>query len=1058
MLNPYSEDQLVEQPAIALLAEMGWEPLDCYNEFDQGISPLGREHKGEVVLTMRLRAALERLNPDASNMAIEKAIEELTRSRGAISLVEANWEIYSLLKDGVKVTVIDSDDEGETVEDLKVIDWENPENNDFFLASQFWITGEMYTRRPDVIGFINGLPLVLMEFKRIDENVYSAYHDNLRDYKDTIPHLFWYNALIILSNGSESRVGSLTASWEHFTEWKRIGSEKEQGAVLLDTMLRGICDRRRLLDIIENFTLFTEGQGALVKIFAKNHQYLGVNRAIEELRHIESNLGKLGVFWHTQGSGKSISMIFFAQKVLRTMLGNWTFVIVTDRKELDNQIYKNFADCRGVVAQQEIHAERVEHLRQLLGEDHRYIFTLIQKFQTKEGETHPVLSDRSDIIVITDESHRSQYHTLALNMRTALPNAAFIAFTGTPLIAGEEKTREVFGDYVSTYDFKQSVDDGATVPLYYENRVAPVLLNNEDLNEKFEGILEDAALDEAQESRIEREFARQYHIITREERLEDVARDIVSHFMGRGYRGKAMVISIDKATAVKMYDKVQKYWKYYLQGLKVALQNTAKAEEREPLRAKIQYMEQTDMAVVVSQSQNEIADLREKEVNVIPHRKRMNDEDLDTKFKAPDDPFRIVFVCAMWMTGFDVPSCSTIYLDKPQRNHTLMQTIARANRVFGDKVNGLIVDYIGIFRDLERALAIYAEGTDPEGSNPIRNKSELVEQLRGEIAEVKEFYANLGVDLPKIEAAEPKTFERIQGIEDAVNSILINDETKGDYLQRASHIFKLYKAILPDGAANEFRGICSLINIIAQRLRTLIPSVDPSDVRAEIEDLLDRSIMPTGDMVAVSGYFETDQMIDLSQIDPNRLRERFRTQHKRIEVEKLRGTIHSRLSQMIRFNKTRMDYQEKFEEMIAEYNDGSVDAALVWERLLALVEELNAEDQRTIAEQLSEEELTVFDLLTRPALLELELTEAERDEVKAVSKKLLTTLKQEKLVLDWRKRQQSRAAVRVAIDEILDELPECYEPNIYDQKCEAVYQHIYESYYGDGNSIYGVAA
>ena len=409
-------------------------------------------------------------------------------------------------------------------------------------------------------------------------------------------------------------------------------------------------------------------------------------------------------------------MIFFAQKVLRTMPGVWTFVIVTDRKELDNQIYKNFAGCRGVVAQQEVHAERVEHLRQLLGEDHRYIFTLIQKFQTKEGEKHPILSDRSDIIVITDESHRSQYHTLALNMRTALPNAAFIAFTGTPLITGEkEKTREVFGEYVSTYDFKQSVEDGATVPLYYENRVAPVLLNNKDLNEEFQQTLEEAGLDEAQESRIEREFARQYHIITRDERLEIVAKDIVSHFMGRGYRGKAMVISIDKATAVKTYDKVQKYWRYYLEGLKVALRNPPEAEEREPLRAKIQYMEQTDMAVVVSQSQNEIDNLKTKGVDILPHRKRMNDQDLDTKFKDPDDPFRIVFVCAMWMTGFDVPSCSTIYLDKPQRNHTLMQTIARANRVFGDKVNGLIVDYVGIFRDLERALAIYAEGTDTAG-------------------------------------------------------------------------------------------------------------------------------------------------------------------------------------------------------------------------------------------------------------------------------------------------------------------------------------------------------
>ncbi len=1058
MQNPYSEDELVEQPAIALLAGMGWETLNCYSEFDQGGgSSLGREHKDEVVLTMRLHAALERLNPDASNTAIDEVIEVLTRSRAAMSLVEANWELYHLLKDGVKVTVTDSEDEGDTVEDLKVIDWENPENNEFFLASQLWITGEMYTRRPDAIGFINGLPLVLMEFKRIDENVYSAYHDNLRDYKDTIPHLFWHNALIILSNGSESRVGSLTASWEHFTEWKRIGSEDELGAVSLETTLRGICDHDRLLDIIENFTLFTEAQGALIKIFAKNHQYLGVNNAIEGLGHIKSNQGKLGVFWHTQGSGKSISMIFFAQKVLRKMPGNWTFVIVTDRKELDNQIYKNFADCRGVVAQQEVHAERVEHLRQLLGEDHRYIFTLIQKFQTKEGEKHPVLSDRSDIIVITDESHRSQYHTLALNMRTALPNAAFIAFTGTPLIAGEEKTREVFGEYVSTYDFKQSVEDGATVPLYYENRVSPVLLNNVDLNEEFDQILEAATLDETQENRIEREFARQYHVITREERLEDVARDIVSHFMGRGYRGKAMVISIDKATAVKTYDKVQKHWKDYRERLEIELQNTAEVDEREPLQAKIQYMDQTDMAVVVSQSQNEIDDLRAKGVDILPHRKRMKDQDLDTKFKAPDDPFRIVFVCAMWMTGFDVPSCSTIYLDKPQRNHTLMQTIARANRVFGDKVNGLIVDYIGIFRDLERALAIYAEGTDEEGSNPIRNKSELVKQLREEIDEVKAFCANLGVDLPTIEAAEPKTFERIQGIEEAVNSILINDKTKQGYLQRAENIFKRYKAILPDAAANKFRGICSLINIIAQRIRTLIPSVDPSDVREEIEDLLDRSIMPTGYIMEAAGDYETNQMIDLSQIDCERLRERFKTQHKQIEVEKLRGRINKQLSQMMRLNKTRMDYQEKFEQMITEYNAGSVDATLVREKLLALIEELNTEEQRTIVEQLSEEELTVFDLLTRPALAELELTEAERDEVKAVSKKLLETLKQGKLVLDWRKRQQSRAAVRVTVEAILDELPECYTPKIYDQRCEAVYQHIYESYYGEDDSIYGVA-
>lgn len=438
-------------------------------------------------------------------------------------------------------------------------------------------------------------------------------------------------------------------------------------------------------------------------------------------------------------------MIFFAQKVLRKIQGHWSFVVVTDRKELDNQIYKTFASASGVLTQQEGHAENIVHLRQLLSQDHRYIFTLIQKFQTQDNEPHPVLSDRSDIIVITDEAHRSQYDTLALNMRTALPNAAYIAFTGTPLMAGEEKTREVFGDEVSVYDFKQSIEDNATVPLYYENRVPRLQLTNNDLNTDLERILEEAALDEAQETRLEREFAREYHLITRDERLEKVAEDIVSHFIGRGYRGKAMVISIDKPTAVKMYDKVQTYWKQKLQSLRSEFDSGVARDKEKQLEALIQYMEETDMAVVVSQTQNEIDDLRGKGVDIIPHRQRMVREDLDTKFKNPDDPFRIVFLCAMWTTGFDVPSCSTIYLDKPQRNHTLMQTIARANRVYKDKVSGLIVDYIGVFRSLEKALAIYATGSNGDGSSPIADKSKLIEELREAVMAISEFCNNLGM-------------------------------------------------------------------------------------------------------------------------------------------------------------------------------------------------------------------------------------------------------------------------------------------------------------------------
>ena len=1059
MQNPYNED-LVEHSAIELLEELGWNHRNCFDEFNQGRSSLGRENKGEVVLTTKLRSALQRLNPDASNPAIDDAIEQLTRSRAVMSPAEANCKIYRLLKDGVNVTITDPDDDVETDETLKVIDWDNPENNDFFLATQFWIAGDMYNKRPDAIGFINGLPLVLMEFKRMGEDLYTAFDGNIRDYKSAIPQLFWYNALIILSNGLESRIGSLTAEWEHFAKWKKVESEDEPGEVLLETILRGICHHRRLLDIIENFTLFMDAQDGLIKLIAKNHQFLGVNNTIQALQARESNQGKLGVFWHTQGSGKSISMIFFAQKVLRKIPGGWRFVIVTDRNELDKQIYKNFADCRGVITQPEVHAEDIQHLQQLLSEDHRYVFTLIQKFQTNHDAPHTVLSDNSKVIVITDESHRSQYHTFALNMRTALRNAAFIAFTGTPLITSEEeRTRQVFGEYVSKYNFKQSVDDGATVPLYYENRFHEMESVNEQLNEDFEWILKAAALDETQEDRIKWEFAKQYQVITREKRLKAIAEDIVSHFMGRGHRGKAMVISIDKATAVKMYDKVKEHWKCYRKRLESELRD-APDRDRETLEADIQFMKQTDMAVVVSPSPNEISNLEARGVDITPHRQRMNAQDLDAKFKKPEDPFRIVFVCAMWMTGFDVPACSTIYLDKPQRGHTLMQTIARANRVFGDKVNGLIVDYIGISQNLEEALATYADGTDPEGRIPIQDKSELVEELRSSIADINELCVNLDVDLPQI-VAETEQLEQIRLIAGAVNHILANDKSKQGYLQRASQISKLHKAILPDPAANEFSQICFLINTIAntiaQKIRPLTPSADISDVTQAIEDLLDRSIVPTS--YTIDANPEPQPVVNLSEIDFDQLRERFRTQYRYIEVERLRTSISRQLSEMVRRNRTRMNYQERFEQIIAEYNEAAMSADGInvdewFEQLIALANELVEEGYRAVTEQLSEEELAVFDLLTQP---EINLTQAEKEEVKAISKELLIKLKQEKLFLDWRNTQQARAGVKVTINRTLEILPECYTDVMYDQKREAVYQHIYDSYSGAGNSIYSPA-
>ena len=1054
----YSEDILVEQPTIALFAELGYETANTFHEKLGKDGTLGRETEDQVVLVPRLRAALQRLNPDVPHEAIELAIEELTRDRSALSPVNANREIYQLLKNGIPIRISASED-AEVVEVVSIIDWNEPTNNDFFLASQLWISGEMYRKRADLVGFVNGLPLIFIELKTAHKRVEDAFHDNLRDYKDTIPQIFWYNAFIILSNGHQSRIGSMTAGWEHFFEWKKISDEQEKGVVSLETMIRGTCEKNRLLDIVENFTLFSSAGGAFVKLIAKNHQFLGVNNALEAVRSLGENQGRLGVFWHTQGSGKSYSMVFFSQKVLRKIPGNWTFLIVTDRQELDDQIYKTFQDV-GAVTEIQVQAESGEHLKQLLQEDHRNIFTLIHKFHTERGQNYPKLSDRSDIIVITDEAHRTQYDILALNMRSALPSAAFIGFTGTPLIVGEEKTRQVFGDYVSIYNFRQSVEDGTTVPLYYDNRIPTLQLTNADLNADMEELIEDEDLNEGQQRRLEREFGREYQLITRDERLEKIAGDIVTHFMSRGQMGKAMVISIDKATAVRMYNKVQHYWQLYLEDLKKQLTGYAEGEaEWQLLHEKITYMEKTDMAVVISKSQNEIDDLRRKGLDIIPHRRRLERENLETKFKDADDPLRIVFVCAMWITGFDVPSLSTLYLDKPMRNHTLMQTIARANRVFKDKVDGLIVDYAGVFRDLQKALAIYGSGSGgniQEGDVPVKDKSELVTELRSKINETREFCEERSIDIQAILASTPKGFQRMSLVQDAVDLLVFNDETKKKYLSLANSVSKLYKAILPDLSATAFSSIVALFVVFAREILSLAPDSNISEIMGGVEQLMDISVATKDYIIREPGVaYQAQTLIDLNQIDFDALQAQFQTKHKHIEFEKLRGAVEQKLKKMVRLNKNRTNYYERFQRLIDSYNAGSENVDLHLHELMAFTRTLNQEEQRHISEQLSEEELAMFDLLTRPNTT---LTEEEKAEVKKVARTLLETLKREKLVLDWRKKQQTKADVQLTIDLMLDMLPLSYTREVYLQLCIDVYQHVYESYFGQGKSVYAMAS
>ena len=1075
----YTEDAYVEQPAINLFSSMGWQTLDCYSESFGAEGTLGRDNRSEVILVRELRASLIQINPSCTADEIDLAIEELTRDRSVMSSIAANESCYKLIKEGVKVKACDDEEDYVTVQ---VIDWQNADNNNFLLCSQLWVTGEIETRRPDLIGFVNGLPLVFVELKASSRQLIDAYKDNLADYKSVIPQLFWFNQLVILSNGVQSKVGTISSQWEHFAEWKKIEREDEPRVVSLETVIRGTCDKGRLIDIIENFILF-ENKKSCVKIIAKYHQYLGVNQSLEGLKSIEEIQGKLGVFWHTQGSGKSFSMVFFCQKAFRKFPGNWTFVITTDRKDLDEQIYKTFSACG--LLKEECQAESAAELKLLLSEDHRFVFTLIHKFRTDLGETYPQLSDRNDVIVITDEAHRSQYSTLALNMRTALPNAGFMAFTGTPLldsagtneegaVSDDEKTRQVFGDYVSVYNFADAVDDGATLPLYYENRVPEVNLNRDDIGQEIEAIIDEADLSEESEAKLEKEFARAYHIITRDERLDTIAEDIVDHYMGRepfssNIRGKAMVVSIDKATAIRMYDKVKLAWQSKIDELKSLAKDISEmsgsAKEQGNYKALLEditYMESTDMAVVVSGGQGDYEAMEKKGLDYQYHRERFMNEDIDNKFKDVNDPLRIVFVCAMWLTGYDAPCVSTLYLDKPLKKHTLMQTIARANRVYPGKAAGQVVDYINIFGALQEALGVYgggsAEGisesggeydTGSEVGTAAENKAVLLNDAKNALLEAKVFLQGLNIDVDAIKQADASNFEK-QNLTQAAVECLMEPANLEEFTAHVRRINRIFKALLPDKEAMQFLEDRALLNhLLKVVLVGMGEDIDDEDllhvVRTQVDALLDEAI------TAVEIQSNLPNPINIADINFDALTEMLDRTKKptRADAERLKRIAELKIQPMLDKNPTRIDFQEKFNEIVEKYNLGAHTAEEFFEQLKMFIDELNEEDRRAAREGLEEPELTIFDLLCQDA----QLSEKERLEVKVLAKQLLSSLK-DVLVIDWRKKQRTKARVQKVIDDILQELPESFDDSLWAKACDSVFVHVFDKYQDVQNTVY----
>ena len=1120
-----SEDRLGQATfAKHLKKELGWDSIYAWNEETFGSDgTLGRADTRQAVLTRDLRAALERLNPHLPDSAIDDAVRDLTVYDVSRSMVQHNHDFYRLLRNGVPVEYRDAQGRPKSAR-ARVIDFDNPPGSNRFLAvRELKLTGirtPNYNRRADLVCFVNGLPLVFIELKAVYRNIREGFDNNLSDYMDenVIAHAFHHNAFLVVSNGDRARYGSITAEWDHFAEWKRL-EEPDQGSLEAEVLLNGMLAHHRLLDIVENFILFDESKpGGTRKVIARNHQVLGVNRAVasvsrqealkrefppgQRLRHrvvelpLESrapkeylpaarkaaeaeppyipsgpvdiiershpDLGRLGVFWHTQGSGKSYSMAFFAEKVRRKLEGNFTFLLMTDRNDLDGQIYSTFVGC-GIANDQTPRAASGDDLEKLLKENHRYLFSLIHKFKKNVDPKQPY-SRRDDIIVISDEAHRTQAGRLARNMRLALPNAAFIGFTGTPLFEQDELTKRIFGDYVSRYDFKRSEEDGSTVKLVYENRGEKLGVARINLNNRIADKIEEAELDPDQEALLEKLLGKDYEVITADERLDKIADDFVEHCATRWESGKSMLVCIDKITCARMYQLIVPRWQAKTKSVRATAEvkraqaqaesnQTRRAtieEEAKHLAAQADWLDETIVEIIISAAQNEVKDFAKWGFDIIPHRALMKQGfetadgkpmDVEIAFKNPDHRFRVAIVCAMWLTGFDVECLSTLYVDKPMKAHTLMQAIARANRVYPGKDFGLIVDYNGMLKSLREALAQYALGDDGDrGEEIVAPVEERVQALIEAIEAAEAHLRELGFDPAPLVGSTG--FARIKRLKDAVEAVYTSDKAKRRFEILARQVFVRFKALLMEPSAFAFAERHDNLEAIYRKLTERRDTADVTEILKALHRIVNEAIR-----TQAPGEDQAEGLtLDLSLIDMEKLRDEFakKVQHKATALQDIRDVVEQKLAMMLKHNPLRMDYQQKYEEIVADYNreKDRVTIEETFRRLTDLMDELDAEQKRAVEEGLNEDELALFDLLKKD-----DLAKVERERVKQASRGLLASIKARLSELDrfWEK-EQTKADVEVFIlDQVYASLPT--PPFTAEEKKAAaaeVYAHVWQ--------------
>lgn len=1045
----YSEQHLVQEPAANWMFAQGWKPVFAFDAEDFGPnSLLGRAGKSETILFRSVRKALKRINAEwITDNQIEEAINTISEVQRGKTLLQQNFEAYEFVREGVPVSDADYEEGAGEKRRAMLIDFDHPENNEFLAVREMWVTAPGVSKRPDLIGFVNGLPLLFMEFKKPSCKARDGYDHNYKDYLATIPDLFRFNALCVFSAGNETNYGALGSDWEFFGEWKRH-AEDDEAEVSLKKLIDGICQKEKFLDIVENFVMFDRNDGKMFKIIARNHQYLGVNRAFESYLKRDENHGKLGVFWHTQGSGKSYSMVFLARKILRKTGGSPTFLIVTDREELNKQISETFASCGclGAAQPETCMPGSGEALAKRLKGNDSFLFTLIQKFNSS---TWTPLHPDHEVIIFSDEAHRTNNGLLADNMLRFLPDSCRIGFTGTPLQKGD-MTEQQFGSYVSVYDFKRAVEDHATVPLFYDTKVNQLGLNVPGLNDELIEAIELEDLAPEDRKRINDEIKSKIMLYMAPERIAVVAKDFVRDYTAKWKSGKAMVVSVNKVAAYRTFTAVQEEWAKYLAQLEEILENPRKsarktAAQLDELAEKIAWMRETKMELVISKQQGDKETFEKNGIDIIPYWERTKNVELEKDFKKSDNPFRVAFVCAMWLTGFDVPSLGTLYLDKPLKAHSLMQAIARANRVFEGKHNGVIVDYIGLIDYLSKALADFTGNMAGEGkTSPLPPVEEMLEHYEECISTAAMLLKENGFNLSYLVGASDE--DKPLKLKEAANAVSNPDNVARAFVAVARKIDEIGRFIDASALSDTIRAKRDAIREIRSFIEhhREIERNDIGDLIIELQRIVGEHIVDATNKV---GNKCDDISIDLSKIDYSRIAKKIDAyKYKKLLLKQLAESAEQIIAKMIAQNPASQNYQDELQKIIDEYNLAHEKAAIedALQKLLKLIEKVGEEEHRYIAEGLQDpQQLAVYEILKSGK----ELSARDLKEVKAVAVELLAELR--KIIAEtpnWRYLMEGKAKVRIVIKNVLfANLPEGIR-SLEEQKDfeEKVYNYFYQ--------------